>query len=519
MSAPPPFLATPGDPPIPWKQWKKIFNTYMLAIGSDRYALPRQQAILLHHLGIEGRRIYENLPEVSLGMGDSQPTNVFDMSIQMLDTQFTPKNNLVLQRHKFFSRVHRGDEDIASYVASLRGLALSCNFDQLLDSLIRDQLARCAYDKKIREKLLMRDPNLEEAIQIAKRMEHTAIWLQEREGVSKEMKQGIVAEIKKKEEPLAKVEWNKLTRNSEGTKVNNEEKRRTQEWREIKCYRCDAPGNIASSRACAARNAICRNCGRRGHFAKVCRFRSNAGNKSIQEIQDVCETMEDIILTVHGELTSHNDEGALVQEVKKESTDVLEKPHAQVMLDNVLVKLLVDLGSLFTLISKEVYESEWTNPTDKNLAVPDIKAVGYAGKRIKIVGMRWMSISFEGRIIRGKVYITDYGTNLLGWRHQKDLGIILNPNAREPVLLTNEMNIGEVTESPQHNLFTTYPEVFSSELGLLKGFSHKIILKKNITPVVHKVRNVPNLMREPLKQELEKLLKDDINNQLNLQSG
>ncbi|KAJ1198520.1 hypothetical protein NDU88_002360 [Pleurodeles waltl] len=133
-------------------------------------------------------------------MGDCQPTNVFDMSIQMLDTQFTPKNNLVLQRHKFFSRVQRGDEDIASYVASLRGLALSCDFDQLLDSLIRDQLVRCAYDKKIREKLLMKDPNLEEAIQIAKRMENTAIWLQEIEGVTKEMKQGIVAEVKKKEE-------------------------------------------------------------------------------------------------------------------------------------------------------------------------------------------------------------------------------------------------------------------------------------------------------------------------------
>ncbi|KAJ1184588.1 hypothetical protein NDU88_001392 [Pleurodeles waltl] len=210
-------------------------------------------------------------------MGDGQPANV-----------------------KFFSRVQRADEDIASYVASLRGLALSCDFDQLLDSLIRDQLVRCAYDKKIREKLLMKDPNLEEAIQIAKRMEHTAIWLQEMDGVTKEMKQGIVAEVKRKEEPRAKAEWNKPTRNSEGTKVNNEEKRRTQEGRDIKCYRCDAPGHIASRKASAARNAICHNYGKRGHFAKVCRLKSKVGNKSIQEIQDVCETMEDIILTMNG---------------------------------------------------------------------------------------------------------------------------------------------------------------------------------------------------------------------------
>ncbi|KAJ1165729.1 hypothetical protein NDU88_006146 [Pleurodeles waltl] len=260
IPAPPPFLATPGDPPIPWKQWKKIFNAYMLAIGSDGYAPPRRQAILLHHLGIEGRRIYENLPEVSLGMGDEQPTNIFDMSVQMLDEQFTAKTNLVLQRHKFFSRVQRKDEDIASYVASLRGLALSCEFHQLLDSLIRDQIVRCAYDKRIREKLLVKDPNLEEAIRIAKGMKHAAVWLKEMEEVPKETEPGIITEIRKKDDPRVKVKWSKPTKNSETIKVNTEEKRKAQEWRVIKCYRCDAPGHIASSRTCAARNAICRTC-------------------------------------------------------------------------------------------------------------------------------------------------------------------------------------------------------------------------------------------------------------------
>ncbi|KAJ1200090.1 hypothetical protein NDU88_003918 [Pleurodeles waltl] len=80
------------------------------------------------------------------------------------------------------------EEDISSYVATLRGLALSCRFEQLSDSLIRDQIVRCAYNKKIREKLLMKDPNLEEAVQIAKAMEHTAVWLQEMDGSSREEK-------------------------------------------------------------------------------------------------------------------------------------------------------------------------------------------------------------------------------------------------------------------------------------------------------------------------------------------
>ncbi|KAJ1143468.1 hypothetical protein NDU88_009776 [Pleurodeles waltl] len=116
----------------------------------------------------------------------------------MPDLQFTPKINLVLERHKFFSRMQNAEEDIASYVATLHGLALSCLFEQLSDSLIRDLIVRCAYNKKIREKLLMKDPNLEEAIQIAKAMEHTAVWLLEMDGSNKEGNQNIVNEIRDK---------------------------------------------------------------------------------------------------------------------------------------------------------------------------------------------------------------------------------------------------------------------------------------------------------------------------------
>ncbi|KAJ1110440.1 hypothetical protein NDU88_007791 [Pleurodeles waltl] len=263
MSSPPLFLATPGEPPIPWKQWKKVFSTYLLAIGGDRCRPIRRQAILLHHLGIEGRRIYEDLPEVSLGMGDGQPSNLFEMSLQMLDLQFTPKTNLVLERHKFFSRMQNAEKDIASYVATLRGLPLSCCFEQLSDSLIRDQIVRCAYNKKIREKLLMKDPNLEEAIQVAKRMENTAVWLLEMDDSNKEGKQNVISEIKNRSKFTISEEKKKSTRNWE------DPSRGKFDSREVKCYRCGAPGHIALIKMSAARNAKCRNCGKRGYFAKV----------------------------------------------------------------------------------------------------------------------------------------------------------------------------------------------------------------------------------------------------------
>ncbi|KAJ1180293.1 hypothetical protein NDU88_005515 [Pleurodeles waltl] len=144
-----------------------------------------------------------------------------------------------LQPPPFFSSnpFKRKDEDIASYVASLRGLGLSCEFDHLLDSLIRDQLVRCTSDKRIREKLLMRDPNLEEAIQIAKRMEHAAVWLQEMDVKSTQAEQGIVAEIKRKEEPRGAVRWNKFDKDDDGFyRVRSLELRESQLHRVIRVY-------------------------------------------------------------------------------------------------------------------------------------------------------------------------------------------------------------------------------------------------------------------------------------------
>lgn len=41
-------------------------------------------------------------------------------------------------------------------------------------------------------------------------------------------------------------------------------------------------------------------------------------------------------------------------------------------------------------------------------------------------------------------------------------------------------------------------------------FEHKICVKKDAIPVIHKVRNLPFSIREGVKEHLEKLLQDDI---------
>ena len=59
----PPFLASAGDPPVPWNRWIDMFEDWLLAIGFPTTAEheARKAALLRASLGTEGFRIYSSL--------------------------------------------------------------------------------------------------------------------------------------------------------------------------------------------------------------------------------------------------------------------------------------------------------------------------------------------------------------------------------------------------------------------------------------------------------------------------
>ena len=84
LPPPAPFLANPGDPPVPWHRWFKSFQTYLVACGLDDKSVSdaRRRAILLHCLGTEGQRVFSSLDESS---------GSYEESTAALERQFGPK--------------------------------------------------------------------------------------------------------------------------------------------------------------------------------------------------------------------------------------------------------------------------------------------------------------------------------------------------------------------------------------------------------------------------------------------
>ena len=147
LPPPPAFLPVPGEPPIPWREWYADFENYLIATDLDSAAHPRRKAILLHCLGTEGQRITRTLTIT--------PTLTFPEFATKLKEHFEPKQSITMERKHFRDREQHVGESIRQYVAALRGLASKCQFGDLQDAMIRDQLTDKARSSRIRERLIL----------------------------------------------------------------------------------------------------------------------------------------------------------------------------------------------------------------------------------------------------------------------------------------------------------------------------------------------------------------------------
>ncbi|KAJ1168777.1 hypothetical protein NDU88_000691 [Pleurodeles waltl] len=163
------------------------------------------------------------------------------------------------------------------------------------------------------------------------------------------------------------------------------------------------------------------------------------------------------------------------------------------------VELMIDSGSMYTIIPERVFKVHWQ---DVNLIPKDINLGGYQGESIDILGYMEGNIRYGSRCTTGKVYVSMEGPPILGWMHQFDLKIMLHPRAPNQVLVVDELTLERVLSGAE--------KVFCKKFGWLKGYVHKVKVKSNATPIQHKLRRVPLSVRDGLKKLLGEMLEDGV---------
>ena len=71
----------------------------------------------------------------------------------IFDAHFLPRVNVTFERHQFFTRNQEPSESFDRYITALRKLALTCEFGEIRDSLVRDHFICRLSTVAVKEKL------------------------------------------------------------------------------------------------------------------------------------------------------------------------------------------------------------------------------------------------------------------------------------------------------------------------------------------------------------------------------
>ncbi len=237
------------------------------------------------------------------------------------------------------------------------------------------------------------------------------------------------------------------------------------------CYRCESEQHTANFPGCPAKDAVCRNCNKTGHFAKICR-----GNKRVSEI-----TVPEV--TVLNVEHSARDCGKIMCTVQICASTGQTRD----------IQLMVDTGSAVSILPMSVYTGSFSQAP---LSQPKLSLVSFGGNPIEVKGCLPASISYGGHCTTTHLYIVQNGSAVLG----RDLFTELSLQLRD----------GQVSTDQCTHTASSIDAKSENRLGCARGFMHCIHLRSGVQPVQQKLRRLPFSIRNEVSMELQKLVKQDV---------
>ena len=393
-----------------------------------------------------------------------------------------------------FSRNQESGESIDHYVTVLKTLSNTCEFGALKESLIRDRVVFGIQDNTVRERLL-RDPQL--TLQTATEKVRSA------ELTQAQLKQ-IRADQKITSESIHKV---RSERNDDSSPNSLKPPNNVPI---INCKYCGRK-HPRDKNQCPAYGAKCQKCGLHNHFAIKCRKTKQKSQRvRIVEVdEDLSEDENPVSMVTHhiGSLKAK----------RQARSNVPKQLYATMTVNNkARVKFQLDCGATCNILPLKDYNQAMGNP--KNLLLQKSRATltMYNGDIIYPVGKCKLKCTrgvlqciLEFQVVDGDV------KPLLGaesCQKLQFLKVLVNEKSNHEVDSVTQSNpsTNPAIKSPLDNtdILKEYADVFEG-LGCLEGAYH-IEIDPSVKPVIHPPRRVPVTLREPLRKELERMVKEEI---------
>ena len=374
------------------------------------------------------------------------------------------------------------DETTQQFISRLREKAHKCNFNQEeLSERIIEMVILSTPHEDLRKTLLTTEKGFKVSDVIEKAREYEAIL------ASKDMLQAI--NINKQEKENQTVDAIRKKSNNFGYGTT---KRR-------KCFNC---GLNHPPRSCPAFKDKCHNCGKPGHWAKLCRSRiPEEGRKMKQHELALDEDENEEITTVFHSLNISNMETN--EKDNKNSNEAFIQLDILHENETKKIRLKIDTGAAGNTLPLRTLNQMYPKGNGKIQPEQNIKLTSYSGNEIKCLGSILLNIkkSNQHQFAKEKFYIVDVsGPAILGLPTSRKLDIV---NINIESLKYEETPITSVNQ-----LKEMFPSQFD-RVGKVKEPA-KLYLKEDAVPHCDAPRKVSIHLKPKIKHQLKEMENQDI---------
>ena len=424
-----------------WAKWIKRFERYSIASGLKEKSNAEQVNTLLYAMG-------ESADDILATLRVDETKVSYEEIKTALDNYFGARRNVIVERARFNRRIQKPGESIDSFIQDLYRLANECNYDHLKDDLIRDRIVVGVRDEKLSERLQLKaDLSLKQAVEISR--------LHETRKESRDVVRGDVNPT---------VEFVKKLENPSKTKKQKFKPKGGPQGGK-KCQWCSREVHERSK--CPARNSVCYNCKKKGHFKDSC-LKKPSKRENVEEL--------DIDIPFLGEIGPN-------AEYWKANIHVNSNP----------TSFKLDTGASVTVISDKEH---WLQK--ENLEKPRQFLRGPGGTKLPVKGTFKATLRFKDKQTEEIVYvIKNQSHSLLSRDACVKLGLITRA----------EESVDEV--KPSSDFKREFSSLFKG-LGKMKTEYH-ISLKPDATPVcLYAPRKVPHPLLPKVKEELDRMVQQEV---------
>ena len=449
----------------------------------------------------------------SLKLTDAQKSDP-EVIFSKLKEWTQPKSNELIAATTF-RRLEQGNLTLSEYIDKATILCDQCNYpEDARDRLLRDAIVIGLRSKEAYYRCIDKGSalTLDEALNIARSHDDT---MKQIDYTRPDLQGATAAEAHHISKKLSA----RQQQTSSRQQVHPKKK---------PCYCCGAEPSPKRSQ-CPAKDAMCHNCGRMGHFSKVCR--SSKAKTKVHELQ-----AED-----QDEDPDQNDSYQVddqwfyrdVHNIKTITIHSLNNPEHNTHIRPLWISR--DASSQIFKIDCEVdtgagcnilplYKAKALFGEHLTLSPPTVSLLGYNDTPVGNLGSCYVQMYHGKKTTKVRCEVADSrGPILLGRKQALQMGYVSFPKIEmPPVQFKTETTIKTVESEPArshsisingkiHQLPTTkeyllkeYADVFQG-IGTLPGGDYHIQLKQGYKPVQHPPRHVAISLRPAYKAELKRL--------------